>query len=284
MVIDFRVRPPYKSYLQMYNFRNSDTSGLAPGKDTIYTIDRRPVQSKLQSSIELFVQEMNESGTERAVVMGRKAENYGDVDNKDLLELCAAYPGRFIPFAGANPYQQGMIEELESLAAQGVRGISLDLGWLRKPLYFNDPLLDPLYETARDLKLIVSLTCSFQLGPDLSYSDPSTIQPVAKKYPDLQIIISHAGWPHVRKALALAMLCPNIWLLPDCYLYLANIPGSDEYVTAANTYLKYRTLYASSYPIRGFEQAIELWKDRPFTKEALRNTMHDNAARLLGEM
>ena len=37
---------------------------------------------------------MEESGISRAVVMGRKADEYGEVDNEDILELARAYPGR----------------------------------------------------------------------------------------------------------------------------------------------------------------------------------------------
>lgn len=44
---------------------------------------------------------MEESGISRAVVMGRKADEYGEVDNEDILELARAYPQTFIPFAAA---------------------------------------------------------------------------------------------------------------------------------------------------------------------------------------
>ena len=77
------------------------------------------------------------------------------------------------------------------------------------------------------------------------------------KYPSLKIVVPHGCWPHVHKALALAIRCPNVYLMPDCYLYIHNFPLSEEYVIAANTYLKYRILYASSYPVRSLEQALE---------------------------
>ena len=159
-----------------------------------------------------------------------------------------------------------------------------DAGWLRKPLLYDDPIFAPIFEKCQQLGLIASLTSSFMLGPDLTYSDPDAIQHVALKYPSLKIVVPHGCWPHVHKALALAIRCPNVYLMPDCYLYIPNFPLSEEYVIAANTYLKYRILYASSYPVRSLEQALEGWKARAFTDEALKNTLHDNAARLLGEM
>jgi len=283
MIIDFRVRPPYKSYLTSFNYRAS-SSPSDPTKETIFSIGKKPNVSAIEGSIELFVKEMDDTGTERAVIMGRKADNYGMIDNDEIHELYQRYPGRFIPFGGINPNLANQVEEIERIAKLGFRGIGLDAGWLRRPLYYDDPVFDPIYEKCQELGLIASLTSSFMLGPDLTYSDPNAIQRVAMKFPKLKIVVPHGCWPHVDYALAMAIRCPNVYLMPDCYVYIHNFPGSEEYITAANTYLKYRILYASSYPVRSLEQCIEGWKTRKFTEEAIRNTMHDNAARLLGEM
>ena len=122
------------------------------------------------------------------------------------------------------------------------------------------------------------------LGPDMTYSDPDAIMRVAARFPDLKIVVPHGCWPHVHKALAMAIVCPNVYLMPDCYVYIPGFPLSEEYVNAANTYLKYRILYASTYPVRSLTQCLAGWKSRAFTPEALRNTLYENAARLLGEI
>ena len=69
---------------------------------------------------------MEESGISRAVVMGRKADEYGEVDNEDILELARAYPQTFIPFAGLNPYDADLPDRVDALARQGFRGVCLD--------------------------------------------------------------------------------------------------------------------------------------------------------------
>ena len=283
MLIDFRVRPPFKSHMETCVFNGGPIPGV-PGKQSIFDIGKERVPSKEARSIEMFMEEMDATGTTRAVIMGRKADDYGSVNNDDSAELAAKYPGRFIPFAGINPGLPGQVEEIERCARMGFRGIGLDCGWLRQPMYIDDARVDPIYEKCQELGLIASITCSFMLGPDMTYSDPDAIMRVAARFPDLKIVVPHGCWPHVHKALAMAIRCPNVWLVPDCYLYIHNFPLSEEYVIAANTYLKYRILYASSYPVRSLEQALEGWRGRAFTDEALRNTLHDNAARLLGEM
>ncbi|MFQ9490653.1 MAG: hypothetical protein ACLR0N_06670 [Bilophila wadsworthia] len=68
-----------------------------PTKQSIFLIGKERVPSAEARSIELFMQEMDETETERAVIMGRKADEYGSVDNDEIDELARAYPGRFTP-------------------------------------------------------------------------------------------------------------------------------------------------------------------------------------------
>ena len=156
------------------------------------------------------MQEMDETETERAVIMGRKADEYGSVDNDEIDELARAYPGRFIPFAGVNPNLPGQVEEIERVAAMGFRGVGIDAGWLRRPLYHDDPVFDPIYAKCQELGMIVSLTSSFMLGPDLSYSEPCAIQRVAMKYPNMKIVVPHGCWPHVHAAQDLSRSRPRL--------------------------------------------------------------------------
>ena len=101
MLIDFRVRPPYKTNLTTALY-NKPAPSPDPTKQSIFLIGKERVPSAEARSIELFMQEMDETETERAVIMGRKADEYGSVDNDEIDELARAYPGRFIPFAGVN--------------------------------------------------------------------------------------------------------------------------------------------------------------------------------------
>ena len=83
---------------------------------------------------------MEESGISRAVVMGRKADEYGEVDNEDILELARAYPQTFIPFAGLNPYDADLPDRVDALARQGFRGVCLDGGWRLDRKRLNEEL------------------------------------------------------------------------------------------------------------------------------------------------
>jgi hypothetical protein len=116
----------------------------------------------------------------------------------------------------------------------------------------------------------------------MSYSMPEHIQRVALDFPQLTIIVGHACWPWTTQACALAMRCTNVYLMPEFYMHMPDMPGADDYVRAANSYLSHRMLYSSCYPTRPVEQALEDFRRLPIAPEAQENLLWHNGARLLG--
>lgn len=282
MILDFRLRPPYKDFLNLSIFKGRPVPE-DPALLTAFELGREPVPSAIAKSMDMFFKEMDECGISQGVLMGRQADNFGEVSNDQVKELVDLHPGRFIPFAGINPRHAGAVEEVErTMKGWGFRGISVDPGWLNPPVMGDDALFDAVYDKCHELGGILVVTVSAALGPDLTYSDPVIVQHIATKYPNMKIVVPHACWPHVERMLAVAMRCPNVYLVPDCYLYIEHMPGADQFVQAANSFLKYRTLFASTYPVRSIKQSLEGWKKRSFTPEALELSLYGNAARLLG--
>ena len=285
MVIDFRVRPPYKSFLQLGIFPRWANPVTDPLKMSPFGMGRDPVPSCEQGSMELFLKEMDEAGVNKCVVMGRRTRNSstgaGNVEAEELRELALAYPDRFLPFAGIDPTDDDAPALVEQAGNMGFKGISMDPGWCVPALYADDNRVLRVCEACERLGLIAVITHSAVVGPDLGYCDPGAIQHVAQAFPHLNIVVAHASWPNIEKALGMAMLCPNVYLCPDVYFYTDNMPMSEHLVTAANGYLKYRMLFASTYPVGGLKQSVEKWSRKGLTQEALRLTLHDNAARLL---
>ena len=62
------------------------------------------------------------------------------------------------------------------------------------------------------------------VGPYLDDAHPELIDHVATDFPDLNIVIQHAGWPYVREAIGLAYKQPNIYLVPSQYVHYG-FPG-----------------------------------------------------------
>lgn len=281
MKIDFRVRPPFKSFLDTYLYRprnpNPDPvtlSGLQMGLE--------PCESFTRKSMSAFMAEMDEAGIDLAVIMGRKAPpSLGSIANEDVAELVATYPGRFIGFGGLGGTDiAAVLAEVDRIVALGLVGVAMDNGYWG--LYDDDERLFPVYEKVRDRGLILSLTSSMFIGDDMSYCMPVHIQRVARKFPDLTITVPHGGWPWTTQMCAVAFQCPNVYLVPDFYMHLPGIPGATEYLRSANSFLSHRLLYASSYPIRPVGQSVRQFSELEFASEEIRQRcLGANAARLL---
>jgi predicted TIM-barrel fold metal-dependent hydrolase len=284
MIIDFRVRPPFRSFLSSFLYRPRDPrpdpvtrSGLQEGIARYRSFEEK--------SMPAFMEEMDAAGIEIGVAMGRAAPApYNGIPNEDVAALVKEYPGRFIGFGAVSGMDvPGALEELDRIAKLGLVGVALDNGYCAPPLYDDDERLDPIYEKAGRLGLIVSITSSIYVGPDLTFSDPVHIQRVAKRHPDLKIVVPHASWPWTAQICAVALQCTNVYLIPDLYLNIPDMPGSHEYVRAANTYLSHRFLYASSYPVRPMGQSLEQFRALPFASEDIRRRCEGlNAKQLLG--
>ena len=282
MIIDFRVQPPFKSFLDIYFYRQRP-----PVQDPVtvnaFSIGRRESRSYVDRSIELFVQEMDEANIDLAVIMGqRSGKAWGSVSNDDICELLGRYPGRFVGFAGVDPHDPGASNEIRRSVELGCRGISVLPGWSDPPLHDDDRAVYPVYETAAELDVPVMITSSHVIGPDMSYAMPEYVQRVALAFPQVTFIIGHACWPWTTQACALGMRCTNVYLMPEIYMYIRDMPGAEDYVGAANSYLSHRMLYSSCFPTRSLEQALEDFHRLPIAPQSQEQLLWRNGARILG--
>lgn len=285
MVIDFRIRPPFKSFMNLRVVKNWRIEPASPKEARPNGFERRPVASVKQADIDLMVKEMDEAEVSCGVIMGRQSGSdvHGNTDNKDIYELIKRYPGRFVGFTGINPHASSALTELENCVKDwGFKGLALDPGWFMPPIYANDAKIEPLLDLCQQLGIVVSFTMSAYGGPDLSYTDPSMLMPLFKKWRNIKFVMVHGCWPKVQEALGVALVCNNVYISPDAYFYVRDMPMHQAYADAANSYLKYRFLFASSYPIRGFAQCIENWHERGLEYESLQNSLYANARELLG--
>lgn len=283
MIVDFRIRPPYKNFLNIHIYRQRNPKpdpvtipGLQIGLDRYRSYEER--------SMTWFMKEMDEAKIDLAVIMGRQSTAaFGNVPNEEIAELVRDYPGRFVGVGGVDGADvPGSLREIDRIVDLGFKGVAMDNGWGEPPRFEDDEKLFPIYEKVQARGLFLSLTSSIFLGDDLSYSNPVHIQRVARAFPKLKIVVPHGCWPWATEACGVALQCTNVYLAPDFYMYLP-VPGAEQYVKAANFYLSYRMLYSSSYPVRPLKQSVEQFSALPFSTEEIRQRgLGENALRLLG--
>lgn len=283
-IVDFRIRPPLPGFRDHFIFAShaKERVAVSDNQKSVLHRGREEALSAQQFSPELMIREMDDAGITHAVIMGR--DTGGDAkdrsSNDEIAAFCNASGGRFVGFAGINGADPAQARTEVARAVQlGLRGFAFDNGFLK--LHQDDPRLWPTYDAIAETGLPIALTASFLLGPDMSYAHPDRVRIVAKRYPHLPIVVSHACWPWTTLACAVAYENPNVYLLPDCYLNTF-APGTREYVDAANNFMPDRLLYASAYPVRPLGQSLRNFKSLPLSQVAMESALFANAQRLLG--
>jgi hypothetical protein len=271
-IIDFRIRPPHKSFLASAMYAN------AARRDGITRkIGFEPSQAAAQLSTAMLIAEMDAAG----VVVGRKSDTLGSIENADILELAMLHPGRFVPVGSVLPLPRLAARgEIDRLVAQGFKAIAIEPGGLAEPLHYDDRRLYPFYADCEDRGLPLIVMGGGNAGPDITFTAPERLDRVLGDFPKLRIVSAHGSWPWVHQILHVAFRRSNLYLSPD-YL-MANMPGMDDYIRAADTYLSEQFLYASAFPFAPVKAYADWFRSLPIRPENLERVMYRNAKKLLG--
>jgi uncharacterized protein len=277
-IIDFRLRPPLKSFRSMVMYSNIERSaGMAAG------LGMELAPSTRENSIDLLLKEMDEAGVVKGVVPGRISPVLGSVEVSEIVEIVKEYPDRFYGLAGINPLlgRKPAIGLIDEAMAGGLKGIVLEPGLLSLPMYLDDRRLYPIYAYCEDRGIPILFMAGGNAGPDCSYSQPMHIDRVAADFPTLKLISGHGNWPWVSEILHVCYRRPNIYISPDMYLY-NNMPGATDYINAANGFLADRFLFASAYPLLPVTEVVAKFLKFNLKEDVLDRVLYKNAAKVLG--
>jgi predicted TIM-barrel fold metal-dependent hydrolase len=211
------------------------------------------------------------------------------IPNELVAGLAERHPDRFIPFAGVD-LGKGMdaVRELEHLVSyRGFRGLSLRPFMIGLPA--DDRRYYPLYAKCAELRIPLSIHTSANwttVAPsDLGH--PRHIDVVAADFPELDIVMSHAGYPWVLEAVLLA------WKYPNVYLELA--AHRPRYIAAPGTgwepllrfgprTIREKVLFGTGWFLLGRPpgQVLDEFRELPIPEDVMELWLHGNAERLLG--
>jgi len=271
VIIDFSLRPPYKSLGNMTLFVPNTLVAMAA------EMGMKPADSAMQRSTDLLVKEMEEAGIVHGVCHGRSRD--GSL-TEDLLALTKEYPGKFTGFPGIDltDMDKAYEETRVSLDELGFTGVMLEPGMRVPAIYPDDAGLYPIYQLCSQRNAKVLLTLSGETGPDITYSSPIYADRVAGDFPNVDFIIRHACWPWTMEACGMAKRRPNVYLCPGVYM---GMPGYMNWVEAANTYLADRMLFGTAFPVVPLKPMVEIFQKLPFRDGVKEKVEYQNAARLL---
>lgn len=210
------------------------------------------------------------------------------LSSAEIAEGAARNNDVLIPFGSVDPNRGAEAVDLARrlIEENGVRGFKF-----HPTVQGFDPSDDahhPLYEVLQDAG-VVALFHTGQTGIGaglpggrgllLGLSNPMLLDPVAARFPELQIVMAHPSVPWQDEALSVATHKHNTWI---------DLSGwSPKYFPAelvryANSILKRRVLFGSDFPLLTPERWMRDVEQTALKPEVMPGILKDNAARLLG--
>jgi predicted TIM-barrel fold metal-dependent hydrolase len=177
--------------------------------------------SKLPLTTDQLLDEMDEAGVAKAVILGQDThatknpsfKNY-TIRNEELARIAAKSNDRLIPFAGVDPNSKGAVRELKRAVKDlGMRGLKIHSSAVS--VYPNDKrLMYPIYEYCQEAGVpILFHTGTTGLGDcEIKYSKPEFLDEVCHGFPELRVVMAHFGWPWPDVTIAIALRNPNVFI------------------------------------------------------------------------
>ncbi len=181
-------------------------------------------------------------------------------EHEDIANLAAKYPGRIYGMACFNPYlEEAEYERLLKWAIRDLdfRGVKIQTGpQALSPLH---PACDKIFRLANELHIPVMI----HTGVGIPNALPSLAIPRAMEYPELPIVLAHAGANlFTTEAIVAAQICKNIYLETSWVTSFDTIPllqkveservmmGSDVPENVASELCKYESVEMTDHQRR----------------------------------
>ena len=208
--------------------------------------------------------------------------------NDLVAEIVRRHPKRFAFFASVDPWKgPAAVVELER-AVKELGAIGAKFHPSLQDFYPSDERHFPLWEKAAEL----GVPCLFHTGTSgigagapggqgikLDPARPIHLDIVAARFPQLQLIAAHFGWPWFMECLALAMHKSNVFIELSGWA-----PGylPPEVKREVSKRLNAQALFGSDYPFISLDRWFEEFEALDLSEEARQRILVGNAADLLG--
>lgn len=237
------------------------------------------------------VELLDAANVEKSLITGFvEPSTAGDtfVSNESVAAIAERLPNRFIPFCGADILKGAdAVRDVDHwIRERGFKGLSL------RPFAINLPPTDrryyPFYAKCVELSVPLSIHASANWTRDRvsDLGHPRHFDQVACDFPDLKMILSHAGYPWVLEACLIAWKHPNVYLELGAHrprYFTAPGAGWEPLLRYGQTTIQDKILYGTgAYLIsRTPKELIDEMLQLPVAPEILNKWMYANAARLM---
>lgn len=198
------------------------------------------------------------SGVTTVVMFGGKARLSGLwVPDTHVAEVVRASQGQAIGFLSLDPTVKGWEDELrhghQDLGLQGVKLMPMYAGF-----YPHDSKLDPLwrYCVQHDLPVLLHTGTTFVSKAPLDCSYPRHVDDVARKFPDLRIVMAHLGHPFEGECVAVIRKHPHVYADVSALFYRP-FQLYQSLMLVQEYHVWNKLLFGSDYPFSTVDDSIK---------------------------
>lgn len=238
-------------------------------------------EAGVEFSLNGLMKEMKESRIEKIVAISIHDER----NNKVIEELAKEHFVKTVYWVDLEKINKKslkiMEKEIEKFAA-----IKLTPG--RQYFYPNEEKCKKIYEIAEknDKIVIIHTGDPFYNFAKVKYAHPIYIDDIAVEYPNLKIIIAHAGNPWIEDAVEIAYKNENVYLDISGWFF-KNIPK--DYGIIMRQKLKFiisyletsdKILFGTDWPLIKMKKYVNFVKNSGINKNEIKKIMYKNALNL----
>ncbi|EHL99662.1 amidohydrolase family protein [Acetobacteraceae bacterium AT-5844] len=201
------------------------------------------------------------SGVDKAIIFTLRYGDSAGVDGDDEVtaRAVAKYPDKFVGFAAVDPRRPDAMELLRHAVEDlGLRGVKF--GPIYNGVHLADPRMVPIYEycVKHDLPLTMHMGTTYARNAPLEMGRPIHVDEVARRYPDLKMIMAHMGHPWGEECIVVARKHPNVFCEVSALFYRPwqfynTLVAAQEYNIANRD----KIFWGTDFPYAGVEESLE---------------------------
>jgi predicted TIM-barrel fold metal-dependent hydrolase len=224
-----------------------------------------------------------------AVLLAWDAETFTGrppLSNELVAGLVERFPGRFVGFGSVDPHRPDAALRVRRLPDLGLLGLKL-----HPTMQGFDPSSDlamRIFEAAADAGLAVIIHtgtsglgagCPGGQGLRIDLARPILLDRAAAAFPEMPIVLAHAGWPWHLEALAMALHKTNILIDISGWRYRYLPP---EVLRDMKGRLSSQFLFGTDVPMFSPADLLEEFATLGLAEDVSAKILSQNATRLLG--